>query len=96
MVQWLEIHLPMQKTWVQSLVWEDPTCCRTTKPTHHNYGACALGPGSCNYGACVQQYCDSLFLEPVLCNKRSHCNEKPVQQTAEKACKAVKTQHSQK
>ena len=25
-VQWLRIHLPMQGTWVQSLVWEDPTC----------------------------------------------------------------------
>ena len=25
-VQWLRIHLPMQRTWVQSLVWEDPTC----------------------------------------------------------------------
>ena len=37
MVQWLEIHLPMQKTWVQSLVWEDPTCCRGTKPVHSNY-----------------------------------------------------------
>ena len=32
-VQWLRIHLVMQRTWVWSLVWEDPTCCRSTKPT---------------------------------------------------------------
>ena len=31
-VQWLTISLPMQGTWVWSLVWEDPTCCRATKP----------------------------------------------------------------
>ena len=31
MVQWLRICLPMQATYFQSLVWEDPTCCRATK-----------------------------------------------------------------
>ena len=35
-VQWLRIHLPAQGTWVRSLVWEDPTCCRATKHVHHN------------------------------------------------------------
>ena len=35
--QWLRIHLPVQKTWVQSLVREDPTCQGATKPPHHNY-----------------------------------------------------------
>ena len=31
--QWLRIRLPMQGTWVQSLVWEDPTCRgATTEP----------------------------------------------------------------
>ena len=35
--QWLRIHLPMQRTWVQALVWEDPTCCGATKPVRHNY-----------------------------------------------------------
>ena len=28
----LRIHLPMQGTWAPSLVWEDPTCHRATKP----------------------------------------------------------------
>ena len=36
----------MQGTRVQALVWEDPTCCRTTRPVSHNYWACALEPAS--------------------------------------------------
>ena len=36
-VWWLRIFLPMLGTWIQSLVWEDPTCHRATKPVHHNY-----------------------------------------------------------
>ena len=36
-VQWLGICLPMQGTQVPFLVWEDPTCRGTTKPTCHNY-----------------------------------------------------------
>ena len=35
--QWLRIRLPMQGTWVQALVWEDPTCRGATKPMHYNY-----------------------------------------------------------
>ena len=29
--------LPMQETWVQSLIQEDPTCPGTTKPVRHRY-----------------------------------------------------------
>ena len=36
-VQWLIILLPMQGTWVPSLVWEDSTCLRAAKPMGHNY-----------------------------------------------------------
>ena len=36
-VQWLIILLPMQGTWVQSLIWEDPTCLGATKAVRHNY-----------------------------------------------------------
>ena len=36
-VQWLRIHLAMQETRVQSLVQEDSTSCKATKPMHHNY-----------------------------------------------------------
>ena len=31
-VQWLRICLAVQGTWVQSLVWEDSTCQKATKP----------------------------------------------------------------
>ena len=36
-VQWLRIHLPVQRTRVQSLVQEDPTCCGAAKAMCHNY-----------------------------------------------------------
>ena len=36
-VQWLRICLPMQGTWVQSLVQEDPTGLGATKTMCHNY-----------------------------------------------------------
>ena len=69
--QWLRTHLPMQGTRVQALVWEDPTCCGATKPVRHNYWA----P--------VPQLLKPALLEPVLCNKRSHDNEKPAHHNEE-------------
>ena len=47
--QWMRICLPVQGTWVQSLVQEDSTCPRATKPVHHNYWAHAVEPMSSNY-----------------------------------------------
>ena len=35
--QWLRICLPMQETQVRTLVREDSTCRRATKPVRHNY-----------------------------------------------------------
>ena len=81
--QWLRICLPMQGTRVQSLVWEDPTCCRATKLVCHNYWACALEPVSHNYWAHVPQLLKPARLEPVLQNERSHCNEKPAHRNEE-------------
>ena len=78
--QWLRIRLPVQGTWVRALVREDPTCRGATKPVHHSYWACALEPVSHNYWAHVLQLLKPAHLEPVLCNKRSHCNEKPAPQ----------------
>ena len=75
--QWLRIHLPMQGTRVQALVWEDPTCRRATKPTRHNYRACALEPASHNCWVRVLQLLKPMHIEPLLRNKRSHRNEKP-------------------
>ena len=33
----VKIFLPTQRTWVRSLVWEDPTCHRETKPVRCHY-----------------------------------------------------------
>ena len=77
MAEWLRIRLPMQGTRVQPLVQEDPTCRRATKPTRHNYWACALEPASHNYWTRVPQLLKPARLDPMLCNKRSHRNEKP-------------------
>ena len=77
-VQGIGIHLPMQGTQVWSLVQEDSTCCRATKPMGLDYWACTLEPKSCNYGACMLQLLKPMHLEPVLCSKRSHSNEKPM------------------
>ena len=66
-----------------SPVREDPTCSRTAKPVGHNCWACALEPTSHNYWARVPQLLKPTHLEPVLHNKRSHCNEKPVHHNEE-------------
>ena len=42
--QWLRVHLPMQGTWIWSLVQEDSTCHGPTKSMGHNYWACTLEP----------------------------------------------------
>ena len=94
----------MQETRIRALVQEDPTCLRATKPVHHNYWDCALEPASHNYWAFVPQLLKPACLEPVLRNKKSHCNEKPVHRneespplaaTRESPHAAMKTQHNQ-
>ena len=65
--QWLTIRLPTQGTRVRSLVREDPTCRRATKPVHHNYWACTLEPASHNHWAHVPQLLKPTCLEPMLC-----------------------------
>ena len=107
----------MQGTRVWPLVREDPTCRGATKPMCHNYWACALEPVSHNYWAHVPQLLSlrswarelqllkPMHLEPVLRNKRSHRNEKPVHRneeqpplttTRESPRVTTKTQRSQK
>ena len=58
-------------TGVRALVREDPTCRGATKPMHHNYWACK------------PQLLKPVRLEPMLHNKRSHRNEKPVHRNEE-------------
>ena len=63
-VQWLRICLPLQGTWVRPLVQEDPSgkISLCTTTTEPTYW---------NY--------QSLHpLAAVVCNKRSHLNEKPM------------------
>ena len=64
-------------TRVRAQVGEDPVCREATKPVRHGCWACALEPESHNYWAWVPQLLKPTHLEPVLHNKRSHCNEKP-------------------
>ena len=56
----------------------------TTEPACHNYWSpCTLGPMCRNYWARVLQLLKPASLEPALCNKRSHCNEKPMHRKEE-------------
>ena len=61
--QWLRIHLPIQGTWVRALIWEDPR----SRPQLLSLRSRARKP----------QLLKPTCLEPMLCNKRSHHNEKP-------------------
>ena len=80
---WLRIRLPMQGTQVRSLVRENPTCCGATKPVRHNYWACALEPAIHSCWARVPQLLRPTCLEPMLRNKRSHHNKKPMHHNEE-------------
>lgn len=73
-VQRSRICLPMQGTWVQSLVGEDPTCQEATEPVCHNYYICALEPWSHNYWGHRCSYWRLHALEPLL-HKISHSKE---------------------
>ena len=42
--QWERICLPMQETWVPSLIWEDFTRRAATEPVSHDYWAHAQEP----------------------------------------------------
>ena len=54
----------MHGTQVRSLVQEDPTCCRATKPVHHKLL-------SLRSRAREPQLLKPACLEPMLCSKRS-------------------------
>ena len=86
--QWLRIRLPMQGTWVQALVREDPTCRGATKPVRHSYWACALEPMSHNYWAHAPP-----SLKPLCSRARAPQQEKPPEWEARAL--QMKTQHSQ-
>ena len=76
LVQWLRILLPMQGTWVRSLIWEDPTCLgatTTTEPALQSLRATAISPQVMTTKLKGQQ--------PMFCHKRI-----PYSLQLEKAC----------
>ena len=87
----VRICLSMQRTRVWSLVRDDSTCYAATKLMCHNYWAYALKPASCTHWACVPRLPKPAYLEPVLCNQRSHHNEMPVT-----AMRAAPSHHNQR
>ena len=69
------------------------SCATTTEPLLQSLGAATAEPTCHSYGG-------PCTLEPVLCNKRSHFNEKPAhcnhRVDPRNAHAAMKTQHNQK
>lgn len=64
----VRIRLPKQETQVQLLDQEDPTCRRATKPERHN---------RLSLGSRARSRSHQSPLESVLCDRKSHLNEKP-------------------
>ena len=97
--QWLRICLPVQGPRVQSLICEDPACCRAAKPVHHNYWSCALEPMSHNYWAYEPQLRIPRATTTEAHAPRAHAlqQEKPPQWEAwELQQRAAPTSHNQR
>ena len=71
-VQWWRIHLPMQGSWVWSLVREDSIRCRATKPMSHNFWAHVLEVVNYDKRTYFNEkpvYCNEMQLpSPACCN----------------------------
>ena len=70
-------------------------CWGATKPMRHNYWACALKPGSRKYWALAPQLLKPEQLQPMLCHRRSHRNEKPRTPQLESSRPVAATRESQ-
>ena len=81
-IQWLRIHLPMQGTWVLSLVWEDPTRCRGLTQSSQLLSPCSRAC-KLRFWGCLLQLPKPRHLEPVLGNKRGHHKGKPMHYNGE-------------
>ena len=49
LVEWIRIHLPMQRPWVQSMVWEDSICREELSSLSTTTVAHTAGPACCSY-----------------------------------------------
>ena len=102
-VQWMRIHLPMQGTWVQSLVQKIPHAAEQLSLSTTTTEPSLWGPWATTTELLCGNYWNLCTLGPVL-HKRSHHSEKPVHRNKEQSLltatresprKATKTQHSQ-
>ena len=90
--QWIRIHLPKQRTRVQSLLREDSTYNGATRPLCHNYWACTpKSPHTSTIEAPLPITC-ALPEKPVHHSKETP----PLAETRESPCAATKTQCNQK
>ena len=86
----------MQQTRVRSLVQEEPTSCGATKPVHHNCWACAPEPGAAAteaHGPRAHAQQEERPPQWQACTPQLERSPRSLQ--ADKACAAMKTQHSQ-
>ena len=97
-IQWLRIRLPMQRTWVWSLVQEDSTCCGATKDCKPQLLSLWSSPGpqllkpTCPRICALQQERPSRWQARAL---QLEINS-PLVATRESLHAAMKTQSSQK
>ena len=68
--QWMRNYLWMQRIWVWSLIRDNSTCCRATKPMWHKYWAHVPETASHYYWAHMSQLLKYAQLKPVRHNKR--------------------------
>ena len=96
--QWWRIHEPMQGARVQSLIQEDPTCHRATKPVCHNYWAYALEPGSHNYWAHTPQLLKLMAQNPCSATREATTLRSPhtATESRTRSLQLEKTPHSNK
>ena len=93
-VQQLGIWLPVQGTPVWSLVLEDSTCHKATKPVYHNYWHCSragdvqlLSPYATTTEACVpQSLCSTTRDATTVRNLPPQLESSPCSQQPAKAC----------
>ena len=82
----VRICLPKQETQIGSLIWEDPTCRRATKPICHSYWDCALEPQSRKTGPTCCSYWSPCVLQPVVRPEKPLQGEACTQQPESDPC----------
>ena len=78
MVQWLRVHLAVQRTPAKSLIWEDPTCHRAATSLCHNHWVrehWGLAP----QGKPPQWDACALLLEEACAAMKTRCSQEETQ-----------------